>query len=806
MNLIPDSTYENILQAMEQFDQHERSSAEWLGWENKLNHKHAIHYNDKLYPVKHIISVATGATVNSFSGGDEANNYIKTKGFEIIGLRPYALPQEPPISEEKSVRSWSKPEGIIKLIGRKKVDLSIFKYGSHIPLKFIEDFDQANEGYHLNRGESKDISLLLNGYHYNAKLVNVNRKNFDKDTVHIRWDGNNELIELLKDRFEATYFQTAGGNSSNTDTMDDEVLQHEAYIDFIRTDKPFRYIIKTIIGEEEILPNLWWVNQGKSISQESSGNYIWAPIESDNGRRISHWDRLKDIKIGDIILHYSNGALRYVGRALSTAIETLSPDQNNKDYSEKMGRLVNVEYHQLSPEVKFQIISAQISSLNIDDGPLDINGAVKQGYLFKFNIEGLSIIQNLQQDTPWPDFCKLDLLNSENPKEILPFDMEKKVAELIQSIRSQGYIFEPWQIATYVAALKTKPFVILAGVSGTGKSKLPSLIAKATGSERLLIPVKPDWTDSSDVLGYCDLQGVFRPGSLLSFAKKAESNKKQQYVCILDEMNLARVEHYFAEILSQIEDRYPDESGGYKSDSLINQRLNDEDILWANQGLPSNLAIVGTVNMDESTHGFSRKVLDRAFTIEFSEIDLSSWENATSTETVHKKDRWPVNIWYPRAIRLGELSNISDQDRQRINQVIEALTDINKILIKAQLQVGFRVRDEIALFVLNAQEMLSLFVDNNGNTIDPLDTAIQMKVLPRIIGGSSSIRQVVQELLAWSSGQSLDNDSDVQLLVDNWRSEGRPPALWDTRYPRTAARLCLMWDRLIIEGFTSFWM
>jgi len=708
------------------------------------------------------------------------------------------------ISEEKSVRSWSKPDGIPNLIGRKIIDLSIFKYGSHVPLQFIEDFDLANGGYHLNRGESKDLVLLLNKYPYKAKLLNMNRKEYDKDSVQIRWDGNSELIELLKGRFKQAYRQILAKNSSNEETVgviDSEIVNHEAYIDFIQTDIPFQYIIKTIIDGQEILPNIWWVNQGKSISKESSGGYIWAPLKTKNGGQLSHWDRMNDIKIGDIILHYSNGALRHVGRALLPAAETLSPDQNIGEYSNKPGRLVKVAYNPLLPEIALPKISPEISKLNIVEGPLDVVGGVKQGYLFNFNSAGLSKLQTIQPETTWPDFCKLV-----EPEIIPPFIMDKKVSELIQTILSQGYTFEPWQIATYVCALKTKPFVILAGVSGTGKSKLPSLIAKATGAERLLIPVRPDWTDSSDVLGYCNLQGSFRPGSLLSFAKDAEVTKGKQFVCIMDEMNLARVEHYFAEVLSQIEDRHICESGGFASYSLINQKLHDEDQHWTKQGLPANLAIVGTVNMDESAHGFSRKVLDRAFTIEFSEINLDSWETSSNVESELNTDDWPVEAWYPRAIRLGELSNVTDQDRQAINQVVEALTDINEILIKAQLQVGFRIRDELALFVLHARDMISSFVDHKGNKVDPLDMAIQMKVLPRIIGGSSAIRQVVMELLAWSTGQKIVIDSDAQQLIEGWINQGRPSALPNAKFPRTAARLCLMWDRLINEGFTSFWM
>ena len=214
--------------------------------------------------------------------------------------------------------------------------------------------------------------------------------------------------------------------------------------------------------------------------------------------------------------------------------------------------------------------------------------------------------------------------------EMTLFDYNKEFKKLLEYIDSSGFVFEPWQVAAYVTALRTKPFVILAGISGTGKSKLPALVAKGTGGQPNLISVKPDWTDSSDILGYVNLQDEFQPGLLLRLAKNAQQpeNQDNHYVVIIDEMNIARVEHYFAEVLSQIENRKPDQKGGFTSEPLIVQNITrPDDQEWSQVCLPSNLAIVGTVNMDESTHGFSKKVLDRAFTIEISDIDLSQLGN-----------------------------------------------------------------------------------------------------------------------------------------------------------------------------------
>jgi hypothetical protein len=385
-------------------------------------------------------------------------------------------------------------------------------------------------------------------------------------------------------------------------------------------------------------------------------------------------------------------------------------------------------------------------------------------------------------------------------------DPDSRVDNIRAFVSARGFTFEPWQIAVYVTALRTKPFLILAGVSGTGKSKLPSLVAEAVGGEAELIPVRPDWTDSSDVLGYEDLQGDFRPGPLLRLARTASEQPKRHFLCIVDEMNLARVEYYFAEVLSRIEDRKGSPRTGYSSGPLLCTDLRHDHRDWARQGMPPNLAIVGTVNMDETTHGFSRKVLDRAFTIEFSEIDLAAWE-APSGPAESSVSPWPVENWYPRAIQLQELKALSASELEDIREVIRVLTRLNEFLVKAQLQVGYRTRDEMALFVLHAREIAGSFVTSKGDKVDPIDLAIHMKILPRIAGGSNAIRRVLLDLLGWAHGTGpLEDENAANTIRDLWDTGGRPTALQGSRFPRTAARLSLMWDRLWNEGFTSYWL
>jgi len=385
------------------------------------------------------------------------------------------------------------------------------------------------------------------------------------------------------------------------------------------------------------------------------------------------------------------------------------------------------------------------------------------------------------------------------------FSLADGIESAIDYIESRGFKYEPWHVAQYVTAVRTKPFTILAGITGTGKSKLPALVAAATGSACELIPVRPDWTDSSDVLGYVDLQGSFRPGRLLEIFREAMTQDDRHWVCVIDEMNLARVEQYFAEILSNIEDRRQQTSGGFASGTLVGHALGQDDEEWAGVYLPPNLALVGTVNMDESAHGFSRKVLDRAFTLELSDIDLKDWRGSSDTEPPRPRI-WPTSAWHPRAIMLGRLDQLTHEEEELVDRVVAQLIEVNGVLRQAQLQLGYRSRDEIALFVLHAQDVSGAFRERDGSKVDPIDLAIQMKVLPRILGGSNSIRGVLSGLLGWAHDGTPRSAEDVGELVSSWEEGGRKDKLVGSLFPRSAARLCLMWQRLEHEGFTSFWL
>ena len=359
---------------------------------------------------------------------------------------------------------------------------------------------------------------------------------------------------------------------------------------------------------------------------------------------------------------------------------------------------------------------------------------------------------------------------------------EAEIQEVIGFVAAQGFVFHPWQVAAFITAARTKPFVILAGISGTGKTKLPRLVAEATGAHLRRIAVRPDWTDSSELLGYERLDGTFVPGELLQIAREAIENPTQHFFALLDEMNVARVEYYLAEVLSHIEERVKMPDGRLGSAPLAPAATDPE---WASVHLPGNLCIVGSVNMDETTFGFSRKVLDRSFVIEFSTVSLSMI-NAIGETT--QANPWNVEHWQPAALSLGEHPL---RDHQDVGRAITALEMINQALTPVQMQVGFRVRDEVVMFVLGAQNCAESFVSEDEAVIDPLDLAISMKVLPRIQGSGVAVRTALERMREWADPES-SGESTTGIATES--------------FPFCADRIAMMLQRLEDTGFTSFWL
>ncbi|MFK7926512.1 MAG: McrB family protein, partial [Bacteroidia bacterium] len=350
------------------------------------------------------------------------------------------------------------------------------------------------------------------------------------------------------------------------------------------------------------------------------------------------------------------------------------------------------------------------------------------------------------------------------------------------------------EVANFFLSLQTKPFVILAGISGTGKSQLARLLAQALGhgDKVRLIPVRPDWTDDSDLLGYEDVDGNFRQQSLLDVILEAQADPQSPYFVILDEMNLARVEYYFSSFLSLMETRtWQDER--IVTEPLLSSAIRERQPSLREAHLPENLYVIGTVNMDETTHPFSRKVLDRANAIEMNEIQLD-WP--PESEEVA-----PLANVYNDLLRTRYLhvKDISSAERKRLRPCLLVLMELNTILQSADLQFGYRIRDEIAFYMLNRHEISELLTVDEG-----LDYQILQKILPRIQGSSRRLGKCLRELIQFLGPKKLQipesmTAEEIMLKIGD-------PRRAKVKYPRSLAKLLLMYRRYEEDGFTSFWL
>jgi len=359
-------------------------------------------------------------------------------------------------------------------------------------------------------------------------------------------------------------------------------------------------------------------------------------------------------------------------------------------------------------------------------------------------------------------------------------------------IASKGFRYDAGLIENFYLSLKSKPFVILAGTSGTGKTRLVRLFAEAVGATAAnghykLVSVRPDWSDSTDLFGHTDLNGNFVPGAITEFVeqamKDADQDESHPYFLCLDEMNLARVEYYLSDVLSVIETR-----------EFRNGRIVTDEIPLSGHIpliLPENLYIIGTVNMDETTFPFSKKVLDRANTIEFSYVDLIP-EFSEDIDALQPLD---VDNDFLKTEYLILKQCADEQDA--VQEYCLELQVINEILKTANAHIGYRVRDEIVFYLLNNKKA-QLLKENEA-----LDNQILQKILPRIQGSSYAVRDMLCELFHYCAGDYEGYQTDSGEIAKNMF---RKLKTGDAKYPKSAEKIAYMMRRYEEDGFTSYWL
>ncbi len=311
-------------------------------------------------------------------------------------------------------------------------------------------------------------------------------------------------------------------------------------------------------------------------------------------------------------------------------------------------------------------------------------------------------------------------LSTRSAPEGPPLSEADFLAQFHDVVRRAGFTFATEDLVNLHACVKTGALTILAGPSGTGKSSLPRLYAEALGSEEayLHIPVRPDWLDDRDLLGaFNAIAGRFEPPAaglvecLIAAAADLAAGRGGLVPICLDEMNLARVEHYFAQFLSVLE--LPEKS---RALTLFAHGLTRPDDPYADHRripLGPNVRFLGTVNIDETTHFFSPKVLDRAQVVAFSAPDLAA--SARAEASVSSTPVRPVGLstylgWIRRGPAPGEARDF--------------ILRVNEVLRRSRLGLGFRQRDRMLDYVASARPFLA---EDRA-----LDFQLMQVVLPRL--------------------------------------------------------------------------
>jgi len=543
-----------------------------------------------------------------------------------------------------------------------------------------------------------------------------------------------------------------------------------------------------------------WVEAYRAELEKQNHIVIWWDKKPSGGNKVLSVlkSTIKTNQFFNLYISYNNTAhYRIKVVDLSEKHEYQEKKWNlNEDVAEYAERFE--EYTRTTKSGKFK--SAEIAFL-VDEIKKLENPIPVERFIFLDNFQAPTQ-NNLQPFTGIHEVVEPKPGLNPKPKKIT---LEKPVnilQHIHEFISGKGFRYDIKDIANFYLSLKTKPFVILAGISGTGKTKLVELFAESIGygdsDHCVIIPVKPDWTDNSDLMGYTNLKKEFEKKKLTEVILKAHDNPDEPFFIILDEMNLARVEHYFSDFLSIIETRH-----------LADNTIKTKPLLYGNEvgentrernklvdiQIPQNLYIIGTVNMDETTFPFSKKVLDRANSIEMNQVHL---------DFDIKKEVIPcLSGVYNDFLMSNKInsSHLSTEDLMLLSErnFSNALNEINEILSMIDLQFAYRVRDEMAFYLLNSINTSELL-----NWEEAFDYQVMQKILPRIQGSALGISYLLVNLINYFSDgmfkfEEKTHYEDVKEKLQNHLKT-------NPKYYRTLRKLDFMLRRYSQDGFTSFWI
>jgi 5-methylcytosine-specific restriction protein B len=408
-------------------------------------------------------------------------------------------------------------------------------------------------------------------------------------------------------------------------------------------------------------------------------------------------------------------------------------------------------------------------------------------YVFKvYDVDDLPDEKTIDNDLEQIINQYLTIERQESPMTSLDFDIQF----LFKNINSAGLKYSNLIVSRFCASLLTKPFVILTGLSGSGKTKLAQAFVQwicQDDSQYRIIPVGADWTNREPLLGYPNAlkpEEYVKPDSgVLDLTIHANNHSDLPHFLILDEMNLSHVERYFADFLSVMESK--EEIPLYSGSSIDNG-------VPAGLRVPSNLFIIGTVNIDETTNMFSPKVLDRANTIEFRVTHKEMADFLSEIQDVNINNLNTKGAGMAKSfLQLAANKEFETTDVEEINKTLLRFFGELK---KNGAEFGYRSATEI-IRLINQLSVLDKMLTMQAK----LDIAIMQKLLPKLHGSRRKLSPVLIRL-----GSFCVKEATLKVEKEVFEKEDFDFSSENILYPLSLEKIARMYKGAVDNGFASF--
>lgn len=459
------------------------------------------------------------------------------------------------------------------------------------------------------------------------------------------------------------------------------------------------------------------------------------------------------------------------------------------------------------------ILAYGISETNIPKYKWPLNEYITiESYFKKNNLEnpfryGKSYIYKVYNvnDLPEREIINSDLiellnfyksLELDNKMNLFKNDMKNfNISTFLNYLQRSSLFFSEKLILRFVASLTSKPFVILSGLSGSGKTKIAQSFVQwicESDTQYKIVPVAADWTNREPLVGYPNglvAEEYITPDSgvihlLLESVKSGNENKP--FFLILDEMNLSHVERYFADFLSIMESKDTIKLYTGNTRESLDRLPIPLEIGW-----PKNVFIIGTVNIDETTYMFSPKVLDRANVIEFriTDDEIQSFLENPGVPDLTKLTKQGVSM------SESFLSIASQNNIVKNEDIAKELVSFFKQLQPVGAEFGYRSASEIIQLAAKLKMLESSITDD-----ECLDIAIMQKLLPKLHGSRSKLVKILIAL----SGLCLEGitKEEFEKKFDDYYKNGFDGLT--IKYPISFEKLIRMYKNVLANGFTSY--